>query len=239
MKNITLTRRELNHLMKRSFYSCGGESIVCKPNTENTLYKIFTKGRKVIPMSENKERKIVRLHELQLEDSVRPLQTISYKGNLIGYEMTYDKDDVRYSPSQHTRSEKIAYLEESSRILKYFATKDIVYGDVAYRNILYNRRTGKCKFCDMDNIQLEGNPIDLIGTTTPLSTYAEICGVDEKADAYVHNIFTFQTLEVDFPFYFEGELEYDFEQPGIAIVDSMQEPDTFTGDYVIQYVKRR
>lgn len=239
MPNITLTRRELKRLLKHSVYSHGGESIVCNPSTGNTLYKLMAKRGKILPMSENKERKVKRLHELQLEDSTIPVATISYKGNLIGYEMTFDEDDVRYSPTYQGRKEKIEFLDETSRILRYFATKDIVYGDVAYRNILYNKRTGKYKFCDMDNIKLEDYPIDLVGRTTPLSAYADIRGVDANADAYVHNILVFETLGVDFPYYFEGDIDLDFEEPGIQIIDSMIEPETFTGDYVIQYVKRR
>ena len=91
----------------------------------------------------------------------------------------------------------------------------------------------------MDNIQIEGHPIDLIGNTTPLATYESVCGVDSKADAYVHNIMTFKTLGVEFPSCFEDELELDFESQACRIVDSMETPQNFTGEYVIEYVKRR
>lgn len=239
MPNISLSKREVKNLIRKSFYSSGGESYICKPNHSKTLYKLFRDGPKIIPMSENKERKIVRLHELQLEHSVIPIATISCRGELIGYEMTHDEDDERYSPTYQSRNEKIDFLDETHQILEYFASKDIIYGDVAYRNILFNKRTGKAKFCDMDNIFIEGNPIDLVGTTTPLATYNNACGIDEKADAFVHNMLTFQTLGVDFPMHLDDELELDFYEPGIRVIESMDDPTMFTGEYVIQYVKRR
>ena len=238
MPNISLTKRELNNLVKKSFYTSGGESFICQP-TRKTLYKLFRQGKNIIPMSDNKAKKVTRLYELQLEDSIRPLSTISCNGELFGYEMTYDRFDEKYSPYKHTREERIDFLFESKRILEYFASLGIVYGDVAYRNILFNTKTGRYKFCDMDNIQIEGHPIDLIGNTTPLATYESVCGVDSKADAYVHNIMTFKTLGVEFPSCFEDELELDFESQACRIVDSMETPQNFTGEYVIEYVKRR
>ena len=156
MPNISLTKRELNSLVKKSFYTYGGESYICKP-TRKTLYKLFRHGKEIIPMSENKGKKVTRLYELQLEDSVRPLATISCNGELYGYEMTYDRFDEKYSPYRHTREERIDFLFESKRILEYFASLGIVYGDVAYRNILFNTKTGRYTFCDMDNIIVEIN----------------------------------------------------------------------------------
>ena len=38
------------------------------------------------------------------------------------------------------------------KILEYYHSKDIIYGDVKDDNILINSVTGKISFCDMDNI---------------------------------------------------------------------------------------
>lgn len=237
MSNISLTRKELNNLLKHS-YARGSEGIVCESDTKNTLYKIFSSGKKIIPMCENKERKITKLYELKLEDSVRPLKTISHKGNLIGYEMTYDKDDVRYYPTNHNRNERIEFLKITSKILKYFSTKNIIYGDVAYRNILYNNKTEKFKFCDMDNIQIDDYPIDLVGNNSALFEYEKLRKIDKYADAYMHNILVTDTLGIGISLGFDDEIEYQLEHPAIEILDSMQDPRNFQGEYIVQYIKR-
>lgn len=239
MPNIDLSRQELKRLIDKSFFSCGGESIICKTPNPDTLYKIFASGRKVTGMSENKERKIVRLYELSLEDSVHPLSTISCNGMLIGYEMTYDKNDIRAYPGLFRRDARIYLLQETARILQYFASKEIVYGDVAYRNILFNKERGKFKFCDIDNIQLEDYPIDLIGVPSDLDYYEQVCGIDLKTDAYMHNIMALSVLGVDFPYCYDEEVNFEFRTPASQIVESMKEPEAFTGEYIIQYAKKR
>lgn len=239
LPNIKLSKHDLKRLLDKSFFNYGGESIILKSPSQNTLYKIFTSNKKVIEMSENKEKKIMRLHELSLEESTKPLSTISLNGTLIGYEMTYDKDDIPTYVGKFTRVERIKFLQETRRILEYFASKDIIYGDVAYRNILFNKKTHQFKFCDMDNAQLEDYPIDLIGTTTDLGNYNTICGITSKTDAYMHNILSLTTLGIDFPHYFDEEIDYEFNHPARIIIDSMKEPKTFTGEYITEYVKKK
>ena len=239
MPNINLSSQELKRLLERSFFSCGGESIICKAPNSHSLYKIFSQGKNVTSMNENKERKITRLYELSIEESVKPLSTISCNGTLIGYEMTYDEADVRAYPLIFTSDDTIYFLQETARILEYFKTKNIIYGDIAYRNILFNKVTGKFKFCDMDNIQLEDFPIDLIGGASDLATYNESCGIDSKTDAYMHNIMTLSTLGIDYPYHYDEELADTFTEPALRIIDSMKNPQEFTGEYAIQYVKKR
>ena len=43
LENINLSSNEVYTLMNREFFSCGGESLICKTSSYKTLYKIFTK----------------------------------------------------------------------------------------------------------------------------------------------------------------------------------------------------
>ena len=238
MPNLKLSRKEVKQIIGSSKRQLGGESIICKTDNPHTLYKIFRRKNKVIEMKDNKFQKLKRLHELSLEHSVYPLRTLSQNGMLIGYEMTYNPDDISFYPSTYPKDLRLKFLRETKEILEYFARNNLVFGDVAYRNILYNRKTEEFKFCDMDNVQLEGMPIDLIGNTTSLSTYANSCGITSKADAYVHNIMALDTLGIEYPFYDDEDIDYYFESPASIIVDSMDIPQTFQGEYLVKYLKK-
>lgn len=239
LANFELSKSEVNRLLTKSFYSNGGEAAVCCTNNPHTLYKIFIKGHltKVVPMSENKLRKLEKIHELQLKGCVRPLKTISCEGQVIGYEMTYDPDDIRFQPSLKMRSETVACLEETRDILQYFASQDITYCDVASRNILRNRKTGEVKFCDIDNIRLGEYPVDLIPTV--LRDYSDICGIDQNTDAYMHNLLTLNTFGLDLYYSDSKDIRKEFKRKATPIFESMKEPEKFTGEYIIQYVKKK
>ena len=58
--NIKLTEEELHRILKRALVS-GGEGIICVSDI-GTLYKIFInpETKEIIPMPENKHRKIIR-----------------------------------------------------------------------------------------------------------------------------------------------------------------------------------
>ena len=99
---------------------------------------------------------------------------------------------------------------------------------------------------DIDNIQLGEYPIDLMGSD--LKKYYQKCGViDEKADAYMHNLMTLKQLKFpsNYTFYsgillmFEqGKFPPKFKLASRPIFESMINPEQFTGEYVIQYIKR-
>lgn len=234
LKNIEISPTEIHNIIKHSFFSNGGEAVVCRTNNPNTLYKIFYKGQmyNVVPMSENKLRKLEILHSLQLTGSVFPLRTITCNKELIGYEMTYNPEEIRFFPGEFDRSDVISKLESIKDILEYFARYDITYADVASRNILFNKHTGKMKFCDMDNVQIGQYPIDII--PLKLSPYYDVCGIDEKTDAYMHNLLTLDILNSR-----KQKLEKEFSRKALPIIESMKEPENFQGEYIIQYVKKR
>ena len=234
LKNIEISPTEIHNIIKHSFFSNGGEAVVCRTNKPNTLYKIFFKGQmyNVIPMSDNKLRKLEILHRLQLQSCVLPLRTITCNKQLIGYEMTYNPAEIRFFPGEFNRSDVISKLESIKDILEYFARYNITYADVASRNILFNKQTGKMKFCDMDNIQIGDYPIDKV--PLKLSSYYDTCGIDQKTDAYMHNLLTLDVLSSR-----QQKLEKEFHRKALSIIKSMEDPTNFQGEYIIQYVKKR
>ena len=246
MPNINLTEADYQIIIHAGEVISGGEAIICRSDKEDTLYKIFPGSDKHTPglMSDNKYKKILAQYENPLENSVRPLSTLSYYGNLIGYEMTYDKNDIPLWNMRPKRNILLQYLNETKRILEYYASKDITYGDVKGNNILINCHSGQVKFCDMDNIRLGQYPIDLVVYCLEnfVSTYG--C-IDEKADAYMHNLLTLERLIYkNIPyrdiinFLEQGQYPRRFERPVRAVIDSMVEPENFTGEYIIQYAKK-
>ena len=248
MPNIKLTIDEYIRITDEERFSKGGESIICKTEKNNTLYKFFKNPEtgNLIDMPENKEKKITRLYELNPNFAVKPLSTISVGGYLVGYEMTYNPQNRLFKGAPLTRLEKIEILRKSKEALEYFKELNIIYGDVKSNNILINRKTGEIEFCDMDNIQLEDYPIDLI--TIYVQQFTSKYGkIDNVVDAYIHNILTLQQLGFPNPnpTYIDiirtieqGIYPTGFSNQAREIFESMSAPEKFTGDYVIQCVMR-
>ena len=244
--NLELTDEEYVSFL-RGYITRGGEGIICPGTRKDTLLKIFIDiSGKRNPMSENKERKISHLFQLDSDSLVKPLRTISYKGQIIGYEMSYNQFDKNLSEIVLPRKELIEVLKNSKDILLSFRKKDITYGDVTENNILYNPKTRKVKFCDIDNMRIGNLPIDIRGFSLN-KFYSHTGTIDEKADAYMHNLLTIRSLAYPQLITYDTEVMKDlqrgvyptrFKQHATEIFRSMVTPETFNGEYAIQYVKR-
>lgn len=232
MPNIDLTKEQLAEI-KRKRIGMGSEGIIYFSKSHNTAYKIFSFNQR---MDENKEKKITKLYQMDIEHSVKPLQTISYDGLLIGYEMTYDSEFKELKPFRLPRKELIHFLQQTKEQLQYFSEHDITYGDVAPRNILINQRTGASLFCDMDNIRLEDLPIDIMSPT--LKSYSTVRGIDQNTDAYMHSIMTLNAFDLDEKFCDIDEFRYNFTKEGEKILREIRQKENYSGEYMIQYVKK-
>ncbi len=243
--NIKLTEEELHQILKRELVS-GGEGIICESD-RGTVYKIFInpETQEIIPMKENKERKIIRQYKEPLKYSVKPLSTISTNKELIGYEMEYDPNDRPLEVMGPPRIELIDYLKQIRDALEYFSQQDITYGDLSARNILINRQTGKIKFCDMDNIRQQELPIDLV--PYDLACYEQEHGsIDELAHPYFHNLLIIQQLLMKHVSFQDILYKLStrakpkgFMRDANPIFESMVRAENFTGEYAIDYVKRK
>ena len=236
MPNKKLNSLQVNWLITNRLLSSGAEAAICRTNNPHTVYKIFRKLSQPIPMCDNKIEKIKKLYQMSLDNATRPIRTLSCNGELIGYEMTYDSNDTRFSPYYLSKEEIIHYLEETKRILEYFASKDIIFGDVADRNILINNQFGNITFCDMDNIRLGQHPIDLIALD--LRNYEERRGIDEYVDHYMHSLFTLHTFDLD---EYCDDLSFVtdiFEDSIEPIISTLREPEEYQDEYIIDYIKK-
>lgn len=237
LPNTSISDLELRRILTTSFFSSGSEAVICRTGSNYELRKIFISGRlKIMPMSDNKFKKIERIYQLQLENCVRPLRTIENNGKLIGYDMSYNPNDRRFFPSSFTRKETIHHLEKARSILKYLKRQGIIYGDTSSRNILIDNKTGAMTFCDMDNVCIDSYPIDYI--CRDLMEYEAIRGIDASTDAYLHNIFTLRSLGLDLTSCDRDDIKEEFTEPAAKIVEDMQDIEKFNGEYLIQYVKK-
>lgn len=248
MPNIRFSREELERIIFEERSGRGSEAIVCSGGNPYTLYKIFinSSNMDIANMSDNKLRKIAALYRLRLAHSVRPLSTISMDGEVVGYEMTYNPNYIPIAEATLPRKQMIKVLKETSAALEYFSSKDITYGDVKNDNVLIDIHTGQIEFCDMDNIRLGDNPIDLMNSS--LSSYVKARGaIDATADAYMHNLFALK--ELGFPSGYttyegiimaleKGEYPTKFKEKARPIFESMTTPQEFNGEYAIEYIKR-
>lgn len=246
MPNIKLTEEVYRQIATQNKIAFGGEGIICRGENLNSIYKIFVEYDTINPvgMSDNKHSKVKELYQRQLEHSVQPLSTISLNGELIGYEMTYDEDDISLERISLFRHQLIRSLKETSEILKYYASQDITYGDVKANNILINKKTKKAKFCDMDNIRLGQYSIDLLNDYVD-SIYVGDGSIDESVDAYMHNLMTLQKLNspgitYDEIIYRLADKKYhkNYKEGAHHSLETMASSEPFVGEYIAPYIKR-
>ncbi len=251
LPNIKLTKRALNLILRDNVYDYGGEAVLCRNNNPHTLYKIFCWPVDNLDvssldfMTDNKLNKIKFYYNHHIEGTIKPLSTLEYNGEPIGYEQVFDPDNLSMFNQILTQSELLQCIDQTKLLLEYFATKDITYGDVTPDNILFNRKKHKACFCDIDNTRVGNYPIDIKNTV--MSEYVEIRGrTDETADAYMHNMLTLEELCFYNQDYRDivhklrtGNIPSDLDPIAKQIVESMRSPKKFTGEFISPYVKRK
>lgn len=247
LPNIALSDDELDFIIKHNVFDYGGEAIVCRNDNPHTLYKLFThpETSDVFRMCENKLQKIIWLYKHQLDGLVIPTATISNRGTLIGYEMPFDQDDESLLNTLLTEEEKIHYLHETAKILKSLPAYDVIYGDVKDDNILINTKTKTAKFCDIDNMKIGEYPIDIMGYG--LHEYFDARQViDPNADAFMHNLLLLEQLKYNNLSHKEiltrlqtRPIMPEFPEAVEQILTTLISPETFQGEYAIEYIKRR
>ena len=234
--NKKITMDEYHDLITWRKLTYGGEAIICESDNPYSLYKIFSTFDTPKPMGENKEKKIELLHELKPEYSIQPISTISLNDIIIGYEMTTDFGLESYKPYQLSPEELKYFLTKTKDILEYFSSLGIIYGDLEPRNILFDRQTGDIKFCDMDNISINGLPIDKMPFN--LQFYEAHREIDSSVHPFMHNIMTLRTTGLDLYWANRFDIRKNFKRPAVKIIQSMSKPENFNSEYIVQYMKK-
>jgi len=235
--NKEMSLEEVKRLLHYHKFSSGGEATICESNREDTLYKIFTFCGEPIRMSDNKLKKLEILYELNLDQMVRPVSTISIGDTLVGYEMTYDYDFETYKMYELSLEEKISILKKSKEVLEYFSKYGVIYGDIDLRNILINRNTLDIMFCDIDNVAVGAYPMDIL--PFGLEEYSLTRGIDLKSSAYMLNTMSLRFFEMDIYCTGRRVLLKKFKRPADKIVSSMKDVNSFNGEYLISHIKQK
>ena len=234
--NKNITEKEFKQIYNYQRISYGGEAVICESDDPYTLYKIFNHYGKPKKMSTNKLKKIELLYGLKPKNSIEPISTISLNDVIIGYEMTTDFGLETYKTYELSPEELKYFLTETKRILEYYSSLGIIYGDVEPRNILFDRETGEIKFCDMDNIAFGSLPMDIL--PFHLEYYGSQRKIDYTVHPYMHNLMTMKALDLNIYGPDKLSLRRTLKRPGVKTVMSMSKPRDFNGEYIIPYVKK-
>ena len=246
--DIKFTRQEIERIYRHKYVNFGSESRICRSAKPNTAYKIYFYGIDLSPnekLLENKKKKLVTIYNMgNLKNSIQMLSTISCKGKLVGYEMSYNKKDKTLSNIYLTIEEKLSCLQQVRKVLEYYESQGIIYGDIKPDNILVNLQTKSIKFCDIDNIKIGQYSMD--NMPRALCEYIEHGGIlDNKVHAYMHNLLTLEQLSYSNVSSTEilnnisnDRISQYITKQGREIIKSMLEPASFTGEYVIEYIKK-
>lgn len=202
LPNEKIEKNELYSYYQNDINLLGSEGIVLLSKDSLISRKIFHEA--IIDESfigENKLNKLQLLYQIKdfLQD-IKILKTISCEGKFVGY------DTISKYPHQRiTTPDKekiIKYLKQTKKLLDYFHSQDIVFGDVKKSNILLSKETNICSFCDLDNIQIKNFPIDTFNKYI-FDFIRERNLVSLDADVYMHNLLVLQML------FYENE-DYSF-----------------------------
>ena len=143
---------------------------------------------------------------------------------------------------------QIIVLKKFRRILEYFHSNNIIYGDIKGSNMLVNKNLDVC-FCDIDNVSIDELDFDVMSRC--LSYFYRCYGdISYKMDSFMFNMFTLEyLLEIYSPNY---EDVFDFLDLGQVVLfpnctdkvmvkkifhDIRNISDNYGGEYIIDYVK--
>lgn len=238
LPNKELSDVEIYGTLLKGKIAAGAEATICESDKSYSVYKIFTENGRILKMGTNKEEKINMLYQKDLDFSTKILSTISYHGFLVGYEMSYDDDLISHSEYKLIvdKQELLYFLRKTKEILEYFKENDVLYGDVACRNILFNRSTGEIAFCDMDNVKIGYHQIDTM--PMDLFDYEDRRGIDYGVHPYMHNKMMLNLFGYDVYCMSAWEVKKLFKKPAHEIIATMIMPEDFNEGYLIDHVRK-
>lgn len=204
IKNIVLSTDELQHIKDNSSsYLKGAEGIIIKQPDRRVVRKILLSEikekdydpKEVEQTRENKRKKIIQLASMpDLLNELKVTATMTdEQGKFIGYEMTSPVELFCLDTNPLNPDEKLEYLKILKRRLQDFHSHGIVYGDIKESNVLVNYDQAIICFCDLDNVQLGFNNIDLLNFS--LNIFSDENGyLEPGADVFMFNILTLNQL---------------------------------------------
>lgn len=136
---------------------------------------------------------IMTKNSFSKHNAIYPTQLYSVYEQFCGYAMPDRRDFRTLYNMKFSRNEKIEILKRFRRILDYFHSEKMVYGDIKGTNMLLSSSGTKTAFCDLDNIMVENIPIDKYARCA--SYFCRKYGaVDYKLDSFMFNFLTIEYL---------------------------------------------
>jgi len=227
----------------------GSEAVVIPDSLPGLATKLF--NEESVKQGENKLNKLVWLYEKQQEvaEFSFPLHissTVSYKGELKGYDTDYDYNYESLASICLVQDEKIFCLEKVKENLKFLHEMGAIFGDVYPSNILINRKNiNMVGFYDWDNIQIENTyPIDTFNTE--FLSFVQNGWIEEDVDRYMYNLMVLNELEEnpkDYDETLKGHYPWNhtfqvLEESARETLLNLNNASTkYKSDYLIDYVK--
>ena len=200
LPNIKLTKEEYKTLTEEEFYfEFGSESKIFRDDiyiikifNENFGHYLATKDE-IETIRENKLQKIIILNNTKgFNNKFKPLGTYSYEGKFVGYYGIYlEQSTLENLQPVFSTEQKIHYLKKIKEKLLEFHELGIIYGDVKSNNIFIDYKKDEIIFCDIDNIQIQEYPIDLMNSYAKefVKKYGK---TDKRLDSYMMNLLTIE-----------------------------------------------
>ena len=249
-----LTEDEYKELKKktekyRNSRFAGSEAVVIPDSLPGLATKLF--NEESIKQGENKLNKLSWLYKRQqeLEKFSFPLHilsTVSYKGELKGYDTESDYYNESLASICLLTEEKIFCLEKVKENLKFLHEIGAIFGDVYPSNILINRKNiNIVGFYDWDNIQIENTyPIDTVNIE--FLSFIQNGWIEEDVDRYMYNLMVLNELEENLKDYDETlKGQYSWNHTFQVLDESARETllklnsasTKYKSDYLIDHVK--
>lgn len=194
------SKKDLEEIKQLYYWTYGGEGFICRipDGRRNILLKIFYDqcNRCPFPIKtiENKKRKIDILRSMTLPNKIQVEGRIFLQNEFIGYLVGEAMNYQDFSLNTFTTFQKLEFLKKLRNQLERFHQLGIIYGDLKSDNVLShykNYRLG-C-LCDLDNMQVQGNPIDIMDNYVDEFLY-QYGDVNEMLDWYAFNLLTIEII---------------------------------------------
>ena len=240
LKNIKITAEQKAYY-ENHYMDLGMESHIYR-NSPNTIIKLWKDEVITNSQKENKKNKLVKMYEKRLKHIPTIICTYSLYDVCVGYEMSYDEDDIPMLIAPLDRSSKLNTLKEMKSILQSFIDEGVIYPDIKNDNILINNRTGNLTFCDIDNSKIDSLPIDVYPHYA--ARFFKGYGQENSAlHSYMLNLYTLTELtdtwqDEVIEGISQGEYQDMFIERGKVILKQMKKvTPKYTGEYLIDYIK--
>lgn len=195
-----------------------------------------------------KLEKIIQIPFFNTKNPVYPKNLYTVYNKFAAYTMPDRRDLKTLYQDKFSLGTKIEILKRYRRLLDYFHSENIVYGDIKGCNMLLSSDSKTLGFCDLDNMKVDDLSIDILSRCA--SYFCSKYGlIDYKLDSFMFN---FLTIEYLLNIYSENyEMVFDFLDYNVvpnfsfsmnkvkvkSIFDELKNisPD-YSGRYIIDYI---